>query len=162
MKRLYSSSRPACRLHWKVMGISFQEDCLKAAWDKGFLRIVTVDAGHYHNFSYRSFFASYRKLYIKTITDRHHIVGALMNTGVSRHGSETIVLKKSASSSSKRFSPLQWKVKDRKPSCPPEQRMGPAASGKLSFQEQGRKTRMAQGFSTGSGGRGRSLTQLYL
>ena len=76
------------------MDISFQADCRKAAWDKGSCRMVTVYAGHYHNFFYRSFFDPYRNLYIKTITDRHHIVGALMNTGVSRHGPETIVLKK--------------------------------------------------------------------
>lgn len=76
------------------MDISFQADCRKAAWDKGFCRMVTVYAGHYHNFYYRPFFRPYRKLYMKTITDRHYIVGALMNTGVSRYGPETIVLKK--------------------------------------------------------------------
>lgn len=103
--------------------LSFQTDCRKAAWDKDFCRMVTVDAGHYHNFSYRPFFDSYRKLYMKTITDRHHIVGALMNTGISRHGPETIVLKKTAAPSSKRISHLQWKVKDRKPSGPPEHRL---------------------------------------
>ena len=74
--------------------ISFQARSREAGRDKGFCRMVTVYVGHYRNFFYRSFFAPYRKLYIKTITDRHYIVGALMNTGVSRHGPETIVLKK--------------------------------------------------------------------
>lgn len=57
------------------MDISFQAVDPKAAWDKGSCRMVTVYAGHYHNFSYRSFFDPYRKLYIKTVTDRHHIIG---------------------------------------------------------------------------------------
>ena len=57
------------------MDISFQADCRKAAWDKGSCRMVTVYAGHYHNFSYRPFLDPYRRLYIKTVTDRHHIVG---------------------------------------------------------------------------------------
>ena len=66
-----------------------------------------------------------------------------MNTGVSGHWPETIVLKKAAASSSKRFPHLQWRMKGRKLTGQTEQRIGPVRQHQKSYRFKSRTVKPA-------------------